>query len=236
MLSLAAGLNGLAGPLHGLANQEVLNWLTEMKKAVGNDLSDQSIKDYLWSTLNAGRVVPGYGHAVLRKTDPRYMSQREFALKKLPDDPMFKLVSQVYNIAPGVLTEHGKTKNPYPNVDAVCSSPTKRQSVLLLIAILHSTLVFSSSTTVLLRPATTPFSLVSPVLWVSFLSSSLTVLSVLLLRGPSLSALRSTLSWLVLSFKRLLRKESWQLWTRISSLRFSGPSKIFMFQFCIPRV
>lgn len=120
MLSLAAGLNGLAGPLHGLANQEVLNWLTEMKKAVGNDLSDKSIKDYLWSTLNAGRVVPGYGHAVLRKTDPRYMSQREFALKKLPDDPMFKLVSQVYNIAPGVLTEHGKTKNPYPNVDAVC--------------------------------------------------------------------------------------------------------------------
>jgi citrate synthase len=119
MLSLAAGLNGLAGPLHGLANQEVLNWLTEMKKSVGDDLSDESIKNYLWSTLNAGRVVPGYGHAVLRKTDPRYTSQREFALKKLPEDPLFKLVSQVYKIAPGVLTEHGKTKNPWPNVDAV---------------------------------------------------------------------------------------------------------------------
>ncbi|OMP85299.1 Citrate synthase, mitochondrial [Diplodia seriata] len=86
--------------------------------AVGNDLSDQSIKDYLWSTLKSGQVVPGYGHAVLRKTDPRYVSQREFAQKHLPDDPMFKLVSQVYKIAPGVLTEHGKTKNPYPNVDA----------------------------------------------------------------------------------------------------------------------
>lgn len=89
-----------------------------MKKSVGSDLSDKSITDYLWSTLNSGRVVPGYGHAVLRKTDPRYVSQREFALRKLPDDPMFKLVSQVYKIAPGVLTEHGKTKNPYPNVDA----------------------------------------------------------------------------------------------------------------------
>jgi citrate synthase len=100
------------------ANQEVLNWLQEMKKSVGSDLSDKSISDYLWSTLNSGRVVPGYGHAVLRKTDPRYVSQREFALRKLPDDPMFKLVSQVYKIAPGVLTEHGKTKNPYPNVDA----------------------------------------------------------------------------------------------------------------------
>jgi len=62
--------------------------------------------------------VPGYGHAVLRKTDPRYTCQREFALKHLPDFPLFKLVSQVYKIAPGVLTEHGKTKNPFPNVDA----------------------------------------------------------------------------------------------------------------------
>ncbi len=102
------------------ANQEVLNWLQKMKKVIGNDLSDQAISDYLWSTLKSGQVVPGYGHAVLRKTDPRYVSQREFALRHLPDDPMFKLVSQVYKIAPGVLTEHGKTKNPYPNVDAVC--------------------------------------------------------------------------------------------------------------------
>ena len=81
-LSLAAGLNGLAGPLHGLANQEVLNWLTEMKKSIGDDLSDKAITDYLWSTLNGGRVVPGYGHAVLRKTDPRYMAQRKFAQGK----------------------------------------------------------------------------------------------------------------------------------------------------------
>lgn len=117
-LSLAAGLNGLAGPLHGLANQEVLNWLTEMKKVIGDDLSDENITKYLWDTLNSGRVVPGYGHAVLRKTDPRYMAQREFAQAKMPEDPMFKLVSQVYKIAPGVLTEHGKTKNPFPNVDA----------------------------------------------------------------------------------------------------------------------
>lgn len=117
-LSLAAGLNGLAGPLHGLANQEVLNWLNEMKKVIGDDLSDEAITKYLWDTLNNGRVVPGYGHAVLRKTDPRYTAQRVFAQAKMPDDAMFKLVSQVYKIAPKVLTEHGKTKNPWPNVDA----------------------------------------------------------------------------------------------------------------------
>ena len=85
-----------------------------MKAQIGNDLSDAAITEYLWSTLKAGQVIPGYGHAVLRKTDPRYISQREFALKHLPDDPMFKLVSQVYKIAPGVLTEHGKTKSESP--------------------------------------------------------------------------------------------------------------------------
>lgn len=31
---------------------------------------------------------------------------------------MFKLVSMIYEVAPSVLLEHGKTKNPYPNVDA----------------------------------------------------------------------------------------------------------------------
>lgn len=113
----------------------MLNWLTKMKQTVGNDLSDQAITDYLWSTLKSGQVVPGYGHAVLRKTDPRYVSQREFALRHLPDDPMFKLVSQVYKIAPGVLTEHGKTKNPYPNVDAVGSVFYSRRQLLTIKAL-----------------------------------------------------------------------------------------------------
>lgn len=101
-----------------MANQEVLRWIIKMKDEVGYGATDAQIKDYIWKTLKSGQVVPGYGHAVLRKTDPRYTCQREFALKHLPTDPMFKLVSQLYNIVPGVLTEHGKTKNPWPNVDA----------------------------------------------------------------------------------------------------------------------
>lgn len=117
-LSFAAGLNGLAGPLHGLANQEVLRWTLKMKDTIGSDADEEKIKKYLWDTLNGGQVVPGFGHAVLRKTDPRYSAQREFALKHLPDDPLFGLVSKLYHIIPGVLTEHGKTKNPWPNVDA----------------------------------------------------------------------------------------------------------------------
>merc|ERR1719445_805874 len=118
-LSFAAAMNGLAGPLHGLANQEVLVWLTQLRKDLGGqNVSDEELRTFIWNTLKSGRVVPGYGHAVLRKADPRYTCQREFALKHLPDDPMFKLVGQLYKIVPDVLLEAGKAKNPWPNVDA----------------------------------------------------------------------------------------------------------------------
>lgn len=117
-LSFSAGLNGLAGPLHGLANQEVLRWLMKLRAAIGESPTDEQIKAYIWDTLKAGQVVPGYGHAVLRKTDPRYTCQQKFAEKHLPTDPLFRLTKQLYNLVPGVLTEQGKTKNPWPNVDA----------------------------------------------------------------------------------------------------------------------
>jgi len=118
-LSYAAGMAGLAGPLHGLANQEVLKWLMDFKQQFGSERpSKETLVAACWKTLKEGRVIPGYGHAVLRKTDPRYSCQREFALKHLPNDPLFQLVSDLYEVVPGVLTEHGKTANPWPNVDA----------------------------------------------------------------------------------------------------------------------
>ena len=117
-LAYSSGLNGLAGPLHGLANQEVLEWLMKMKGSLGENPTDEQVEEYLWKCLKSGQIVPGYGHAVLRKTDPRYLCQREFALKHMPDDPLFKITSQLYKLAPKVLALHGKTKNPWPNVDA----------------------------------------------------------------------------------------------------------------------
>ncbi|MEW5299510.1 MAG: hypothetical protein WDW38_004452 [Sanguina aurantia] len=116
--SFSAGLNGLAGPLHGLANQEVLKWLLELKEQLGSSPTKAQLTTYIEDTLKSGKVVPGYGHAVLRKTDPRYTCQREFALKHLPNDPMFKTVSNLYEIVPEVLGKTGKIKNPWPNVDA----------------------------------------------------------------------------------------------------------------------
>ena len=117
-LSFAAGMNGLAGPLHGLANQEVLIFLKKLQKDIGSNFTKDQLKDFVWKQLKSGQVVPGYGHAVLRKTDPRYTAQREFALKHFPDDAMFKLVSALYEVVPPILLELGKVKNPWPNVDA----------------------------------------------------------------------------------------------------------------------
>ncbi len=117
-LCLSAGMNGLAGPLHGLANQEVVRWIAELKQKLGDRPTKEQVTEYVWDTLNSGRVVPGYGHAVLRRTDPRYTAQREFALKHLPEDDNFKVVSMLFDIVPGILKEQGKAKNPWPNVDA----------------------------------------------------------------------------------------------------------------------
>nr|XP_051194244.1 citrate synthase, mitochondrial-like [Lolium perenne] len=117
-LSFAAALNGLAGPLHGLANQEVLLWIKSVMEETGSNITTDQLKEYVWKTLKSGKVVPGYGHGVLRNTDPRYSCQREFALKYLPEDPLFQLVSKLYEVVPPILTELGKVKNPWPNVDA----------------------------------------------------------------------------------------------------------------------
>ncbi|KAH7699534.1 citrate synthase, partial [Aphelenchoides avenae] len=117
-LSFSAAMAGLAGPLHGLANQEVLIFLNKIVGDVGLKYEQKQLRDWIWNHLKSGQVVPGYGHAVLRKTDPRYTCQREFALKHLPNDEMFKLVSDIYKVTPDILLEQGKAKNPWPNVDA----------------------------------------------------------------------------------------------------------------------
>jgi citrate synthase len=117
--SLAAGMNGLAGPLHGLANQEVIKWIFEMQEKLGTDNpSKEQIVDYVQETLKAGKVVPGYGHAVLRKTDPRFTAQMEFGKKHMAEDPLVQTVWNIYEAVPPILQSLGKIKNPWPNVDA----------------------------------------------------------------------------------------------------------------------
>ncbi len=118
-LSFAAGMNGLAGPLHGLANQEVIKWIFELREEIGSDSpSKEQIEEYVKKTLSEGKVVPGYGHAVLRKTDPRFTAQMEFGKKHMADDPLVQTVWTIYDAVPPILSSMGKIKNPWPNVDA----------------------------------------------------------------------------------------------------------------------
>jgi len=116
--AVTAGWNGLAGPLHGLANQECLHFVLDIKKKYGGVPSDEDLKKFTWDRLNSGQVVPGYGHAVLRAIDPRFICFHDFGLRVCPQDDVFRIVDRLYNVVPGVLKEHGKAKNPWPNVDA----------------------------------------------------------------------------------------------------------------------
>lgn len=119
----SAGLSGLAGPLHGLANQECLGWLLDVREKCGECSYDkEALRQVAWDTLNNGQVIPGYGHAVLRKTDPRYLAQLEFGKKYFAEDEIFKLAALVYEVVPEVLREQGKAKDPWPNVDAISGS------------------------------------------------------------------------------------------------------------------
>jgi citrate synthase len=110
---------GLAGPLHGFANQEVIRWIQEMIESIGYVCeSKEKIREYIIKTIDEGRVVPGYGHAVLRKTDPRFTAQQQFAQKYIPDNPLIQAVGCLYEVVPDVLKTYQKIKNPWPNVDA----------------------------------------------------------------------------------------------------------------------
>jgi len=116
--SLSAGLNALAGPLHGLANQECLKWVLDTMEQFGGTPTDDQLQKYAWETLDSGRVIPGYGHAVLRITDPRFDAFLAFGKKYMPEDPVFKTVAKVFEVVPEVLKQVKKISDPWPNVDA----------------------------------------------------------------------------------------------------------------------
>jgi len=118
-LSFSAAMNALAGPLHGLANQEVIRWIQKMVETIGTSKpTKEQIATYVKSTLDSGRVVPGYGHAVLRKPDPRYMAQKHFCEENVKDDALVNIVWNIFEVVPPILSSLGKVKNPWPNVDA----------------------------------------------------------------------------------------------------------------------
>jgi len=110
-------MNGLAGPLHGLANQECLGYLLKFKEKYGDSWTKDDIRQFVADTMASGKVIPGYGHAVLRKTDPRFVCELDFAREFIKDDNLVELVKANYEVIPECLAATGKIKNPWPNVD-----------------------------------------------------------------------------------------------------------------------
>lgn len=126
--AVSAGLNGLAGPLHGLANQECIRWIIELMDRFGGVPAPEQLREFAFETLRAGYVIPGYGHAVLRVTDPRYEALHAFGEQYMPDDPLFQTIDQVFNVVPKALAEYSRERveagkhaiaNVWPNVDAI---------------------------------------------------------------------------------------------------------------------
>ena len=126
-LSFSGALNGLAGPLHGLANQNVLQFLLTLQahlktsnveiRSAEDKVLQNAIADFVNNWLKAS-VVPGYGHGKLRNTDPRFTHLKDLSKEYLPDAELVKLVHACENVIPNILKALGKVKNPFPNVDA----------------------------------------------------------------------------------------------------------------------
>jgi citrate synthase len=120
--SVSAAMCGLAGPLHGLANQECLRFIMDVREQFGGVPTDEQLTEYTWNRLRNGQVIPGYGHAVLRVTDPRFTAFHDFGVKHGLTDENVQIVHKIFRLVPGILKEHGKAKNPWPNVDAASGS------------------------------------------------------------------------------------------------------------------
>lgn len=120
----SAGLNGLAGPLHGLANQVCLNFISSIHSKIGTNPSKDQIRSFVFETLDSGGVIPGYGHAVLRITDPRFTSFLKFGKENCNHSLYLNTVEKLFEVVPEILKTYkgGKIADPFPNVDAISGS------------------------------------------------------------------------------------------------------------------
>lgn len=117
--SIAAGMCALAGPRHGRANQDCLQFVEQVYKELGADASGAQVEALIRKKLSSNELVFGFGHAVLRVEDPRATVQYEFVKKHYPNHPLVKIALHLRTEGSKVLKENPKISNPYPNVDAI---------------------------------------------------------------------------------------------------------------------
>ncbi|MCB0316269.1 MAG: citrate (Si)-synthase, partial [Calditrichaeota bacterium] len=117
--SISGSMNSLAGPLHGLANQESVKFVLAIQERFAGVPDAAALSAYVWDYLSAGNVIPGFGHAVLRSDDPRYRALYDFGKRVCPENPVFRIVELLGEVVPPLLKKQGKAKNPYPNIDGI---------------------------------------------------------------------------------------------------------------------
>ncbi len=113
--SVSAGINALFGPLHGGANQAVLEMLGELQESGGSPEDFmRHVKD-----KSSGIRLMGFGHRVYKNYDPRASLIKKAAddvLNKLGvDDPLLDLARRLEEIALG--DDYFVERRLYPNVD-----------------------------------------------------------------------------------------------------------------------
>ena len=113
--SISAGINALYGPLHGGANEAVLDMLARIRD------SGESVQRFVERVKNKedGVKLMGFGHRVYKNYDPRAKLVKESAdevLRELGvEDPLLALANELEEIA--LNDDYFKERRLYPNVD-----------------------------------------------------------------------------------------------------------------------
>lgn len=117
--SITGAMCALAGPRHGKANQDCLEFLRSLEAKLGGDVTEQQLEDELLHRLADHQVIYGFGHAVLRVEDPRATLLYAEGEKHFPNSSLIKLALKLRKVGPRLLMANSKTADPYPNVDAI---------------------------------------------------------------------------------------------------------------------
>lgn len=117
--SITAAMCALAGPRHGKANQDCLEFVKEIVNELGENATAEQVEKLLRDRLANNQLVFGFGHAVLRVEDPRATVLYEAANSQYPNHPLVKIAKLLREVGPKILKENPKISNPYPNVDAI---------------------------------------------------------------------------------------------------------------------